>query len=71
MGVSRGPEARFPAAFAGNVRSWTIVVSTWAKDEIRLGWQLPWATQGQIVMGLKKTNVQELTGQRLTFIPYS
>jgi ABC-type nitrate/sulfonate/bicarbonate transport system substrate-binding protein len=29
---------------------------------IRLGWQIPWATQGQLVMGLKHTNIPALAG---------
>jgi ABC-type nitrate/sulfonate/bicarbonate transport system substrate-binding protein len=38
---------------------------------IRLGWQTPWATQGQLVMGLKHTNIPALTGIRLQPIGFS
>jgi ABC-type nitrate/sulfonate/bicarbonate transport system substrate-binding protein len=48
-----------------------IAPPAWAKDELRLGWQVPWATQGQIVMGLKKTNIQEIVGQHITLVPFS
>lgn len=44
---------------------------SWADGELRLGWQVTWATQGQIVMGLKRTNVQELTGQKIAFAPFA
>lgn len=33
-----------------------------AAAPIRLGWQVPWATQGQLVMGLEHTNIPALTG---------
>jgi ABC-type nitrate/sulfonate/bicarbonate transport system substrate-binding protein len=38
---------------------------------IRLGWQIPWATQGQLVMGLAHTNIPELTGIRIRPIGFS
>lgn len=38
---------------------------------IRLGWQVPWATQGQIVMGLKYTNIPKLVGIELDFAGFS
>jgi ABC-type nitrate/sulfonate/bicarbonate transport system substrate-binding protein len=31
-------------------------------EAIRLGWQIPWAVQGQLVMALQRTNLQELNG---------
>jgi len=36
-------------------------------DPIRLGWQIPWATQGQLVMGLKHSNITELTNTSLEY----
>lgn len=30
-------------------------------SKIRLGWQIPWATQGQLVQALKNSNIPELT----------
>lgn len=41
------------------------------KKSIRLGWQVPWATQGQLVMGLKNTNLPELNGIKIEFIGFS
>lgn len=39
--------------------------------EVRLGWQTPWATQGQIVMALKHTNIPELLGLRLNYVGFA
>lgn len=36
-------------------------------DPIRLGWQTPWATQGQLVMALKHSNIAELVGIELEY----
>jgi ABC-type nitrate/sulfonate/bicarbonate transport system substrate-binding protein len=36
-------------------------------EPIRLGWQIPWATQGQLVMGLKHTNIPKLAGIDLAY----
>lgn len=36
-------------------------------EPIRLGWQIPWATQGQLVMGLKYTNIPKLAGVDLAY----
>jgi ABC-type nitrate/sulfonate/bicarbonate transport system substrate-binding protein len=38
---------------------------------VRIGWQVPWATQGQIVQSLKRTNVLELNGLRAAFKGFS
>jgi hypothetical protein len=38
---------------------------------IRLGWQVPWATQGQLVMGLKHTNIASLLGLELTYVGFA
>lgn len=38
---------------------------------VRLGWQTPWATQGQLVMGLQHTNIPELIGLDLEFIGFA
>jgi ABC-type nitrate/sulfonate/bicarbonate transport system substrate-binding protein len=40
-------------------------------DPIRLGWQVPWATQGQLVMGLKYTNIPKLTGIDVTYTGFT
>lgn len=42
-----------------------------AAPPLRLGWQIPWATQGQLVMGLKYTNIPELTGIDLDYSGFS
>ena len=42
-----------------------------AAEALRLGWQVPWATQGQLVMGLKHTNIRDLVGLDLEFIGFS
>lgn len=41
--------------------------STVRAEPIRLGWQVPWATQGQLVMGLKNTNIPKLVGIDITY----
>ena len=38
---------------------------------LRLGWQIPWATQGQLVMALKHSNILELTGLDIDYIGFS
>jgi sulfonate transport system substrate-binding protein len=38
---------------------------------IRLGWQVPWATQGQLVMGLTRTNIPSLTGVQIEPVGFS
>ena len=38
---------------------------------VRIGWQVPSSTQGQIVQVLKRTDVLEQHGLIPTFIPYS
>lgn len=38
---------------------------------IRIGWQMPAATQGQILQVLKRTNVLEAHGLRPSFVPFS
>ncbi len=42
-----------------------------AAQPIRLGWQVPWATQGQLVMGLTHTNIPALTGVRIEPVGFS
>jgi sulfonate transport system substrate-binding protein len=41
------------------------------KDTIKLGWQVPWATQGQLVMALRNTNALALVGQDVEFVGFS
>ena len=38
---------------------------------IRIGWQVPWATQGQIVQVMKQTNVLELNGVQGEFVGFA
>lgn len=38
---------------------------------IRLGWQIPWATQGQLVQALKHSNIPELTEIELEYVGFS
>ncbi|MBT7610072.1 MAG: ABC transporter substrate-binding protein [Bacteriovoracaceae bacterium] len=45
--------------------------SVFAKDTlipIRIGWQIPWATQGQLVQILKHTDILKKNGLKATFI---
>lgn len=42
-----------------------------AAAPIRLGWQIPWATQGQLVMGLTHTNIPALTGVEIQPVGFS
>ena len=43
------------------------VATAAAADPIRLGWQTTWATQGQLVVGLQKSNIPELVGVELDY----
>jgi ABC-type nitrate/sulfonate/bicarbonate transport system substrate-binding protein len=38
---------------------------------IRIGWQIPAATQGQVLQVLKRTNVLEGHGLKPVFVPFS
>ena len=38
---------------------------------IRIGWQIPAATQGQVLQVLKRTNVLESHGLKPVFVPFS
>jgi hypothetical protein len=38
---------------------------------IRIGWQIPAATQGQVLQVLKRTNVLESHGLKPIFVPFS
>ncbi len=57
-------------AFSGIAASLGAEAAAEAKP-IRLGWQVPWATQGQLVMGLKYTNIPKLVGIELNFTGFS
>ena len=45
--------------------------ATEATVPIRIGWQIPAATQGQVLQVLKRTNVLEGHGLRPSFVPFS
>jgi ABC-type nitrate/sulfonate/bicarbonate transport system substrate-binding protein len=65
------------AAFGIGVRRWlacyslgfVAVVGAAPADAktIRLGWQTTWATQGQLVIGLKRSNIPQLAGIELEY----
>ena len=58
--------------FCGLIWSGTSVAkSQQARVPIRIGWQLPTATQGQIVEVLKRTNLLDKLGLDPTFVPFS
>lgn len=40
-------------------------------EQIRVGWQTPWATQGQVVQSLKRTNVLDLVGLEATYAGFT
>jgi ABC-type nitrate/sulfonate/bicarbonate transport system substrate-binding protein len=40
-------------------------------DAVRLGWQTPWATQGQLVMALKHSNIPQVAGVDLEYVGFS
>ena len=54
-----------------------ISLNLWADDTvesdvpIRIGWQIPAATQGQVLQVLKRTNVLEAHGLKPSFVPFS
>lgn len=64
--------ARLVLALAlGGLASYLSAQAPVKAEPIRLGWQVPWATQGQLVMGLKYTNIPELVGIELDFAGFS
>lgn len=42
-----------------------------APETLRLGWQTPWATQGQLVSVLQRTNIPDLVGLDLQYTGFS
>ena len=48
-----------------------LTASFAAPPPLRLGWQTTWATQAQLVMGLKYTNIPQLVGVRLEYPGFS
>lgn len=58
---------RLSAATFAVAAFWTLCPATVSAEPIRLGWQIPWATQGQLVMGLKNTNIPKLAGIDVTY----
>lgn len=46
---------------------WGMLAPTARAETIRLGWQEPWATQGQLVMGLMHTTIPEQFGVELDY----
>jgi ABC-type nitrate/sulfonate/bicarbonate transport system substrate-binding protein len=40
-------------------------------EKIRLGWQVPWATQGQLVQGLKHSNIPELLDLDIEYVGFA
>jgi ABC-type nitrate/sulfonate/bicarbonate transport system substrate-binding protein len=56
----------------GAVLGLFISITTTANESpIRLGWQVPWATQGQLVMALKYTNISKLTDTHIEYSGFS
>lgn len=45
--------------------------SATATEAVRLGWQTPWATQGQVVMALTHTNIPSVAGVEIDPIGFS
>ena len=37
----------------------------------RVGWQVPWATEGQVVSAIKHTNIRQLVGLDMTFVDFT
>lgn len=42
-----------------------------SEASIRLGWQVPWATQGQLVMGLQHTNIPQLNNLDIKYVGFA
>jgi ABC-type nitrate/sulfonate/bicarbonate transport system substrate-binding protein len=42
-----------------------------SETSIRLGWQVPWATQGQLVMGLQHTNIPRLNNLNINYVGFA
>lgn len=49
----------------------TMFVARVNAQPVILGWQTPWATQGQLVMGLKHTNLPSLVGIDLKYVGFA
>jgi ABC-type nitrate/sulfonate/bicarbonate transport system substrate-binding protein len=49
------------------------IPTSFARTEqiVNLGWQVPWATQGQLVMGLKYTNIPKLANVELVYTGFT
>lgn len=46
-------------------------VQAHAGEKIVLGWQVPWATQGQLVQALKHSNIPELMGIEIEYVGFT
>jgi ABC-type nitrate/sulfonate/bicarbonate transport system substrate-binding protein len=42
-----------------------------SQERLRLGWQTPWATQGQLVANLQMTNIPALAGLEIDYVGFS
>jgi ABC-type nitrate/sulfonate/bicarbonate transport system substrate-binding protein len=69
--VSCGPCLRMLLVRAFSLLLLGCVAGAVYGEPIRLGWQTPWATQGQLVMGLKHTNIPELVDVDIEFVGFS
>jgi ABC-type nitrate/sulfonate/bicarbonate transport system substrate-binding protein len=59
------------------ILTWTFLIGALttgaapAAEPLRLGWQTPWATQGQLVAVMQKTNIPQLVGLDLSYVGFS
>jgi ABC-type nitrate/sulfonate/bicarbonate transport system substrate-binding protein len=61
-----------PTKLIGALAFLTVVVAEPARaDPVRLGWQVPWATQGQFVMALAHTNIPRLIETDITPVGFA
>lgn len=70
-GSGRGFATRMAkAVLATGFTLWLSSIAN-AQETIRLGWQTPWATQGQLVQALKHSDITDLTGISLDYIGFA
>lgn len=60
----------FVFAFIGMLTHPHLVESA-ERTPVRLGWQIPWATQGQLVQALKHSNIPAVTNITLNYVGFT
>ena len=79
LGISLRPIVKFHPLFAAArcvlcalcIAAGVSPAGAWTDPgSVRVGWQTPWATQGQVVMGLEHSNIAKLVNLNITYVGF-